>query len=462
MRSDSRHPFVESKLEGWGRYPRSIGFVYRPEKISLVSDLVQSRDQSSLIARGLGRSYGDAALNAERGVLLTERLNCFLDFDPSSGKLTCEAGVTFPEILRVGLPQGWFPPVTPGTKYASIGGAIAADVHGKNHHVDGSFSNHVHWVDVLLADGSVVRCSNDENSELFWATAGGMGLTGVILRASLQLRPVETSYVEVDYFRTGSLEETMELLEKEDQYYSYSVAWIDCLAGGRSMGRSVLMRGNHCRKQDLPTKLAEEPLLVRDRTLVSLPVDLPGFVLNPLTIRCMNTLYYYLFDKGKSARIEHYDSFFYPLDAIGRWNRAYGKRGFLQYQCAFPPETSRAGLSELLGLISQSGNGSFLAVLKRFGEETGLISFPRPGFTLALDFPMRGESTLAFQDQLDQVVLKHGGRLYLAKDGRMSAETFRQMVPKLPEWLKIKSEVDPEGVFSSDLSRRLELDEAKS
>jgi decaprenylphospho-beta-D-ribofuranose 2-oxidase len=330
-------------------------------------------------------------------------------------------------------------------------------VHGKNHHVDGSFSNHLQWIDLLLADKSIVRCSAEENSDLFWATVGGMGLTGVILRASLQLRPVETSYLRVDYLRTDGLAETMRHLEQEDHKYSYSVAWVDCLAAGNSMGRSVLMRGNHCTVDDLHAAVKRKPLLVKDRVLFSMPLDLPGFVLNPLTIRCMNACYYRLFDKGHSSKIEHYDPFFYPLDAISAWNRAYGKRGFLQYQCAFPPETAAAGLAEVLGRISKSGNGSFLAVLKRFGRETGLLSFPMPGFTLALDFPMKGAATLDFQDELDRAVLRHQGRLYLAKDARMSPETFRRMYPRLPQWQRIKREIDPDNLFSSDLSRRLEL-----
>jgi decaprenylphospho-beta-D-ribofuranose 2-oxidase len=414
--------------------------------------------ESALIARGLGRSYGDAALNSDHGVLLTGKLNCFVEFDADSGELVCEAGVTLPEILQACAPQGWFLPVTPGTKYASVGGAIGADVHGKNHHVDGSISNHVSWVELLLADGNRVRCSREENSDLFWATMGGMGLTGVILQASLRMRPIETSYLKVDYTRTNGLEETMQFLEEEDDLYRYSVAWVDCLASGNSMGRAVLMRGNHCPRAELSASASDDPLVVKDRVLLSMPVDLPGFCLNSLSIKCMNSVYYRSFKKGRSRRVEHYDPFFYPLDLVNNWNRGYGKGGFLQYQCVFPPETAKDGLHTLLKRISDSGNGSFLAILKRFGEETGLISFPMQGYTLALDFPMRGESTLRFMEELDKIVLRHGGRLYLAKDSRMSAESLRQMYPKLEDWLKIKREVDPEGKFSSDLSRRLGLD----
>ncbi|MFQ5738645.1 MAG: FAD-binding protein [Acidobacteriota bacterium] len=445
------------ELEGWGRYPRSVGNVYRPEKISTLSQILESRNQSAYIGRGLGRSYGDAALNSGRGVILTERLNCFLQLDAEHGLVTCEAGVTLQELLQVCLPRGWFPPVTPGTKFVTLGGAIACDVHGKNHHQDGSLSHHVKWIDLLLADGRQVRCSRQDDSDLFWATLGGLGLTGIILSAQLQLRRVETSYLCVDYRRTENLDETLRLLEEEDEGYTYSVAWVDCLASGSSMGRAVLMRGNHCRRDHLDSKLAREPLLARCQSSFSLPMELPSFCLNSLAVRGFNSLYYRHFKKGHHRKVEHYDRFFYPLDAVRHWNRAYGRRGFLQYQCALPPETARAALLEILGRTSAGGNGSFLAVLKRFGQETGLISFPMSGYTLALDFPMRGEPILHFLDGLDDLVLRNRGRVYLGKDARLAAPVFRQMYPRLPEWQRVKKRVDPENLFSSDLSRRLRM-----
>lgn len=449
--------FVEKELEGWGRYPRSVCKVHRAEKIAHAVDFVRSPGPRTRLARGLGRSYGDAALNASNDVLLTERLDRFLSFDEENGLLVCEAGVSLLEIIHVCLPHGWFLPVTPGTKFAGVGGAVACDVHGKNHHKDGSLSQHVEWLELLLADGSRVRCSPSENSRLFWATAGGLGMTGIILEVGLRLRKVDSAFLKVDYCRSADLQQTMQLLEEEDAAYTYSVAWVDCMAGGRSLGRSVLMRANHCRATDLSPQLQKDPLSVRERSLLSVPFDLPGFFLNRFSIRGLNAVYYRSFKRGRSSRLEHYNPFFYPLDIVRSWNRAYGKRGFLQYQCVFPADSSEVGLEETLSKISASGNGSFLAVLKRFGPETGLISFPRAGYTLALDFPMRGEPMLAFLSELDEIVLRLGGRVYLAKDARLTAASFRRMYPRFPEWLAVKRQVDPGNRFASDLSRRLNL-----
>ncbi len=433
--------------------------MYRPEQLRAISRILQS-EPNGCLARGLGRSYGDAALNANGGVLLTERLNRFLEFDSETGVLACEAGVRLDEVLEVCLPRGWFPPVTPGTKFVSMGGALACDVHGKNHHRDGCLGRHLDWLDLQLADGSVVRCSADREPDLFRATLGGLGLTGIILALQLRLRKVETAYLRVDYYRSNRLEETMQLLEDEDERYTYSVAWVDCLASGRSLGRSVLIRGNHASLTELPEQQRNDPRLVRHRHVASLPFELPGFLLNSLSIRCMNGLYYRRFRAGHSSRIEHYDSFFYPLDTVHQWNRAYGKRGFLQYQCCFPQETSARAMREILERISSSGLGSFLAVLKRFGErERGPLSFPCPGYTLALDFPMKGRRVLDLLEELDERVVQWGGRVYLAKDARLSRKRFEQMYPGLEAWRRVRRHADPQGRFVSDLARRLGLNE---
>ncbi len=449
--------YLEKELTGWGRYPRSVARVYRPDKAGQI-DAILGSEPDGILARGRGRSYGDAALNSNGGVLLTERLDRFLDFDPETGRLTCEAGVGLDEILRVCLPRGWFLPVTPGTKFVSIGGAVACDVHGKNHHRHGSLGRHLDWLELRLADGSVVRCSPDENADLFRATVGGLGLTGIILAVRLRMRRVETAYLAVDYYRSRQLEETMRLLEEEDDRYTYSVAWVDCLASGKNLGRSVLIRGDHCPLSELPERCRSRPLEVRDRKLGALPFEMPGFLLNRFSIRCLNGFYYRRFREGRSTRIEHYDPFFYPLDVLHHWNRAYGRRGFLQYQCCFPGETSADAMQAILERVSSSGQGSFLAVLKRFGDEdAGFLSFPRPGYTLALDFPMRGERVLALLEELDGMVVRWGGRVYLAKDARLSRENFERMYPDLDEWREIRRRVDPEGRFSSDLARRLGL-----
>ena len=449
--------FLESELSGWGLYPKTSARTFRPERMSRVGPIVGSPAEPHWLARGLGRSYGDAALNRDGAVLLTQRLDCFLDFDPDSGELVAEPGVSFDQIIELVLPRGWFPPVTPGTKFVTLGGAIACDVHGKNHHQDGSLANHVRWLDLLLADGSEVRCSSQQNGDLFWATTGGMGLTGIILRACLALKKVETAYTRVDYLRTRDLEETLRHLEEEDDQYAYSVAWVDCVARGRKLGRGVLMRGNPCSLAELPAGPAGAPLLVRNRVLASLPFHLPSGLLNRHTCRLMNAIYYRRFKRGHSSALEHYDPYFYPLDMLENWNRGYGKRGFLQHQCVLPADDPTEGLRKILESISQSRFGSFLVVLKRFGPGNRFLSFPRPGYTLALDFPMSGNDLLDFLDSLDRLVVEAGGRIYLAKDARLKPQYCPTMYPELPEWLEIKQRVDPENRFTSDLGRRLGL-----
>ena len=453
--------FLESELSGWGLYPKTSARTYRPERMSRVGPILGSPAEPQWLARGLGRSYGDAALNQGRAVLLTQRLDCFLDFNPDSGELVAEPGVSFDRIIELVLPRGWFLPVTPGTKFVTLGGAIACDVHGKNHHQDGSLGNHVQWLDLLLADGSEVRCSSHQNGDLFWATIGGMGLTGIILRACLTLKKVETAYLRVDYLRTRNLDETLRNLEEEDDQYVYSVAWVDCVAGGRKLGRGVLMRGNPCALTELPRRVANTPLLVKNRALAGVPLHLPSGLVNRHSCRLMNAVYYRLFKEGHSSAVEHYDPYFYPLDLLENWNRGYGKRGFLQHQCVLPDDDPTEGLRKILEAISQSQFGSFLVVLKRFGAGNRFLSFPRPGYTLALDFPMSGKGMLDFLDSLDRIVMEAGGRVYLAKDARLKPEYCRPMYPQLADWLEIKQRVDPENRFTSDLARRLGLEGAK-
>lgn len=448
---------MEVSLSGWGRYPVQRCRVYRPESLRALKEVVVSGEERSVLARGLGRAYGDAALNEGAGVILQTRRNRFLNFDEAAGVLRCEAGVSLAEILDVFVPRGYFLPVTPGTKFVTLGGAIASDVHGKNHHKDGSISNFILDFDLLTADGEIVRCTPRENADLFWATVGGMGLTGVILRASLRLVPISSSYLRVDYFKARNIDEAFEVFEATDEQYQYSVAWIDCLAGGRSLGRSVLMRGNHVPAEALPEKLRGEPLATGKKGKLVVPFDFPSVTLNYASIRAFNALYYRV-SKGTPGVVVHYDPFFYPLDSVLHWNRLYGRRGFLQYQVVFPFETSREGLIALLERLAKDRRSSFLAVLKRFGAEgPGLLSFPRPGYTLALDIPFRDAGLFDFLREMDEWVLRMGGRVYLTKDAELAPEIFEAMYPRLGQFREVKGRIDPENRFSSSLARRLHV-----
>lgn len=448
---------LRSTVSGWGRFPTGETDLYRPERLRSLTAALDCSE--SVLARGLGRSYGDACYNTAGATVLMERLNRFLSFDAETGTLECEAGVTFLELLDHFLPRGFFPPVTPGTKFVTVGGALACDVHGKNHHVDGSLSNHVLDFDLLTASGEVMHCSRSTNPRLFWATVGGLGLTGVVTRIRLRLRPIETSYLSVDYERAANLDDALDRLEARDAAYAYSVAWIDCLAKGRSLGRSVLMRGNPARPVEVRRSGVREPLRGRRPQRLRVPLDAPGFLLNRYTVRAFNALYYRRHPVDGRDRIVHFEPFFYPLDSIGDWNRLYGRQGFVQYQFLIPPDDARDGLREALEILSQSGAPSFLAVLKRFGavEEPSLLSFPRPGYTLALDLPWRGEPTETLLRRLDEVVLAYGGRVYLAKDARLEPGPAAAMYPELTVWREIRANVDPERRFSSDLGRRVGL-----
>lgn len=455
---------MKSVMAGWGNYPKEEARVLRPEKTKELVDLLRQGNEqgASYISRGLGRSYGDTALNKGQGVILHTKFNRFLAFDSATGILECEAGVSLEEILEVCLPLGFFLPVTPGTKYVTIGGAIANDVHGKNHHKDGAISDHVLELTLLLASGGVRVCSREENADLFWATIGGIGLTGIMLKAKIRLVPVESAYIDVDYVKAVNLDDALGKLAATNDQYPYSVAWIDCLSTGKSMGRSVLMLGRHAGREGLMQGGGGNPLKIKEKRKLSMPFHLPSITLNPLSIGVFNALYYAKFKDGSRVTVD-YDSFFYPLDAIGNWNRMYGNEGFIQYQMVFPQETSREGLTKILQMLSEAKKSSFLAVLKSFGARgQGLLSFPRPGYTLALDIPVRGgRKFFQFIRQLDEVVLEYGGVLYLAKDATMAPETFRRMYPEWERFQQIKDEVDPHHLLSSSMSRRLLLTEER-
>lgn len=411
---------IPTLLSGWGRYPVVPCRINKPRTVDAVrATLTQDGPtRPGLIARGMGRSYGDSAVNPG-GVIDMRHLNHMLDFDAERGVLSVEAGVVLGEIIDAFLPRGWFPPVTPGTKFVTIGGMIAADVHGKNHHCDGAFGNFVEWIDLMGADGQITRCTPSENAALFAHTIGGMGLTGIILRAAFRLRRVESAWIRQETIPCRNLEAAMTAFE-EAQVATYSVAWIDCLASGADLGRSILMLGEHATAAQVPQ--AKHPFETPKRRALRVPLDAPSWALNRLSVRAFNALYYRQGARKPKISVVDWDSYFYPLDAILEWNRIYGKPGFAQFQCVIPPDQAKAGLTALLEATSKAGQGSFLAVLKRLGAQESTFSFPMDGYTLALDFPVN-DAVLALLEQLDEITLEHGGRFYLAKDARMRAGT---------------------------------------
>ena len=431
-------------LSGWGRYP---ALDCRLERLRRCEDLPGLLHRgTTLIARGNGRSYGDAALNPKLtlSMLAMDRMRAF---DAGTGRLDCEAGVLLANLLETFVPHGWFPPVVPGTRLVTVGGMIAADVHGKNHHRDGTFGAHVESLTLAGADGAIRECSREENADLFRATLGGMGLTGVILSARFRLRPIETAFVMAETLAARDLDETMALFEASCDW-PHSVAWIDCLARGAGLGRAVV------------TRLASNPLRLARAGKLRVPVDAPATLLNRVSIGLFNALCY---RRGRGcarsgARPVHFDRFFFPLDRIEAWNRLYGRRGFVQYQCVLPKGESAAGLAALLERVAASGQGSFLAVLKLFGPAgEGLMSFPMEGYTLALDFPVRS-GTAALLDGLDEITHRHGGRVYLAKDARCAPERLREGYPRIGAFEAVRAEAaGAPPRFASALSRRLAL-----
>ena len=447
---------TEQRLSGWGRCPVIKNYVQVPEQVASLSDVIQGTQHWPILARGGGRSYGDAALMLEGYTISTQRLNRILSFDPQTGILRCESGVTFQNVLERFIPQGWFPAVTPGTKFVTIGGAVAFDVHGKNHHIDSSFCHHVHSFVLILPSGEARRCSRQENRNLFWATVGGMGLTGIIAEVEFSLQPIATAYMVTLSIKAKNLDAAIALFEQYENQYQYSVAWMDGFAAGSSLGRSVLTFGHHAQLADLPPQQRSNPFYVPSRQRFKVPFDSPTGLLNHYTMRCVNTLYFHRQPSEQTQRVIDYDAYFYPLDGLEAWNRLYGKRGFVQYQFVVPIRNGQDALKQVLELCLKQGWGSFLAVLKRLGPQTGWLSFPMPGYTLALDLPVR-PGLWEFLEKLDQIILQYDGRVYLAKDARLSPSVFRTMYPAFPRWLEEKQSVDPHNRFSSALSKRLQI-----
>lgn len=430
-----------SQLLSWNRLPRCS-----PDKVwSLTESAIPDQAPHPLLAHGNGRSYGDVCLSDKGTLLRTTALDRFISFDRKNGILRCESGVTLHSILQLVVPQGWFLASTPGTQYATIGGAVANDVHGKNHHVQGSFGHHVRAFELIRSTGERLLCRPDHNAAMFRATVGGLGLTGLLSWVEIQLIPIHNPWMWVASHRFENLEHFWQLNAEAEQQWPYTVAWIDCLAGGKAQGRGVLFTGKHAAHQPHPPHHKERSKKV--------PFELPFSLVNPLSLRGFNALYYHQPLKPQGS-LQHYAPYFYPLDAIQNWNRIYGHKGFYQYQCVLPPTVAADATTQLLAAITQSGQGSFLAVLKNFGSQTsvGMLSFPRPGTTLALDFPNLGVKTLKLFNRLDAIVSEAGGALYPAKDARMPASLFQS---GFPNWKEFSNFIDP--AFSSLFWRRVTL-----
>jgi decaprenylphospho-beta-D-ribofuranose 2-oxidase len=444
-------------LTGWGRTAPTVAELAEPAEPAEIPGLLLAATQRGVIARGLGRSYNNAAQNGGGLVIRTTRMNRIIEIDTERGLVTCEAGVSLEQLMTAMLPHGWFVPVSPGTRQVTVGGAIAADVHGKNHHVAGTFAAHVPSFDLLTADGQVHQVTPGSDPELFWATAGGMGLTGIILRATVAMKKVETSRLRVDTVRTRDIDETMAYLTDTDSDYGYTVAWSDCLARGAALGRSVITSGDFAALDDLPAKARGDALAFNPAALASAPPVFPSGLLNRRTVALMNEVWYRKAPRRRTGELQTIAAFFHPLDGIRNWNRVYGPAGFLQYQYVVPFGQEDA-VRRSFERISQERAPSFVTVLKRFGKaDPGLLSFPMPGWTLALDFPARTPGLAGLLDWLDDLVQEAGGRVYLAKDARVSARMLERMYPRLEEFRKLRAQVDPGGMFMSDLARRLSL-----
>ncbi|MFM7322275.1 MAG: FAD-dependent oxidoreductase [Armatimonadota bacterium] len=432
------------EVTSWGRYPRVEASVSVPTSVEAVRRAV--RADGEILPRGLGRSYGDSALAGR--LLDLGALDHLLDFDPDHGILTCAAGASLYELQRFLVPRGWFLPVVPGTRFVTVGGAIASDIHGKNHHVHGSFGDHVRSMEMVLADGSRVVVDRELHGDLFRATCGGMGLTGIVVAATIQLLPIRSSEIVETTHRARNLAHVLALFEEHTEP-TYSVAWIDCLATGDSLGRSVLMLGEHA---------PDGPLRAPVKPPIPVPIDFPPWCMNRATMGAFNQLYYAKAGAGTRTHRKSFESFFHPLDAVADWNRLYGKQGFLQHQFVIPKEEGPEALASMLGLIARSGKASFLAVLKVFGPGNDhFLSFPFEGYTLALDF-QADRAAFELLDRLDERVRHHRGRLYLTKDARMSREMFAAGYPGIDAFQAVRARYGALGKFVSAQSRRLGLD----
>jgi decaprenylphospho-beta-D-ribofuranose 2-oxidase len=439
-------------LTGWGRTAPTRATLLRPRDPAELAQALGEIGERGVIARGLGRAYGDAAQNAGGTVLDVTGLDGVSAFDREHGLIRAGAGLSLGALAHLALPHGWFPPVMPGTSHVTLGGALAADVHGKNHHADGAFSAHVEAFELVTPDGELRTVTRESDGELFRATAGGMGLTGIVAELTVRLARVESDRMLVDIERARDLDDVMDRMEREDVRYRHSVAWIDCLER-RRLGRAVLIRGNHATAEQAGG--GGRAAYARGR-LPGVPPGVPGGLLNAASVRAFNELYYRRAPREERGRLEPLDGFFHPLDGVRDWNRLYGPRGLLQYQCVVPFGAEPA-LRSILERLSGERRPAFLAVLKRFGPGHGMLSFPAPGWTLAVDLPAGDPTLVPVLDAFDRAVADAGGRIYLAKDSRVRPEHLAAMYPDLPRWRAVRDAIDPERRLRSDLARRLGL-----
>jgi decaprenylphospho-beta-D-ribofuranose 2-oxidase len=447
----------ERLFAGWGRAMPSAARAAVVGDAADIDKALAEHGERGLIARGLGRSYGDAAQCAGGTVVECAGWSGIRRLDLERGVVTATAGTSLEQLMRWLVPLGWFVPVTPGTRYVTVGGAIAADIHGKNHHADGSFAAHVEQLDLALPSGEVVTVAPDRDPDAFWATAGGMGLTGIVREATFRLSAVESSRLLVDTERTPDLDTTMALMAETDERYRYSVAWVDLMARGASMGRSVVTQGRFALRSELTPRAAADPLHFDPKVFITAPPGAPSGLLNRLSVKAFNEVWFRKAPRHREAELQPISTFFHPLDGILEWNRMYGPRGFLQWQCVVPFSEEDA-LRRIVERLSAEQCPSLVTVLKRFGAANpGPLSFPAPGWTLTFDVDAGRRALGPMLDQLDELVLDAGGRLYLAKDSRLRPEVFAAMYPRLDEWRAVRHRLDPDRALQSDLSRRLGL-----
>ena len=436
------------RITSWGHNSYTDMMAFRPERISDLQQAVRDAERTGgIIAYGNGRNYGDLAMSEGGTALLLRRLDRILDFDVDNSTITIESGATFAELLDFTAKRGFLPPVAPGTAFATLGGGVASDVHGKNHDHHGSLGAHIDWLDIVTANGDCVRASLTNHPELFAATIGGCGLTGVIARLKLRLQRKSANAVETNEYRVRDLDHFFELMSTHRDKATYTVGWIDALQKGRSLGRGIFQTGEPIKANGIKPR----------RDSLSVPITMPSYTLNKLSIGLFNALYYKRIPATGRQRIVEYSAFHHPLDAIKNWNRLYGRNGFYQFQCVLPDKTARDGIRDILELVAAKGAASFLGVLKTFGAEgLGYLSFPLPGVTLSLDLPVRSETDM-LMGHLEEKTRNNGGRIYLAKDAALSADGFAEMYPRLNQFRSTLHEYDPDCRFESDMSRRLKI-----